>query len=258
MRHHGGMLILLPPSETKADGGDGAPLDLDALSWGELAAPRERVAKALVKLAERPKAAGKALGLGPTQLDEVERNLELLDAATMPAIERYTGVLYDALDIGSLTGETDARARRRLAIGSALFGLVRADDAIPAYRLSATSKLPRIGGLAPVWKPHLTPLLEGIVARELLVDLRSGAYQALAPARGAVTVRVLNERADGARSVVSHFNKATKGRIARVLASSPDRHRHSVRDVVKFLRADGLEVEHEAERPLHLDVILRE
>ncbi|MCW2961792.1 MAG: hypothetical protein JWM25_1896 [Thermoleophilia bacterium] len=250
------MLILLPPSETKADGGAGAPLDLDALGWQELSAPRARVTKALVQLAARPKAASKALGLGPTQADELERNVQLLDAPTMPAIERYTGVLYDSLDIGSLEGDEGERARRRIAISSALFGLVRATDPIPAYRLSGGTKLPRIGGLAPVWKPRLVPLLEQVAARELVVDLRSGAYQSLAPARGAVTVRVLNERADGGRSVVSHFNKATKGRIARVLASSPDRHRHSLRDVVKFLEADGMEVEHE--RDNHLDVILRD
>ncbi len=66
----------------------------------------------------------------------------------MPAIERYTGVLYDALDIGSLRGSAATRARTRLAVGSALFGLVRADDPVPAYRLSASSKLPAQPGLA--------------------------------------------------------------------------------------------------------------
>ena len=41
-----------------------------------------------------------------------------------------------------------ARADRRLAVGSALFGLVRGDDAIPAYRLSAGSAL-----LGPISEP---------------------------------------------------------------------------------------------------------
>ena len=51
----------------------------------------------------------------------------------------------------------------------------------------------------------------------LVVDLRSGSYAALAPVPGAVTVQVLSERPDGTRTVVSHFNKAHKGRLARLL-----------------------------------------
>ena len=33
-------------------------------------------------------------------------------------------------------------------------------------------------------------------------------------------VEVVSERADGRRTVVSHFNKAHKGRLARILAST--------------------------------------
>src|SRR5204862_6726104 len=55
----------------------------------------------------------------------------------------------------------------------------------------------------------------------LVVDLRSSTYAALwrpAPdlAKRVVTVRVLHE-VDGKRQVVSHFNKATKGRLVRAL-----------------------------------------
>ena len=57
-----------------------------------------------------------------------------------------------------------------------------------------------------------------------MVDLRSGAYASLwAPGANAVTVRVLHERESGGvvrRSVVSHFNKATKGRLIRALLES--------------------------------------
>jgi uncharacterized protein len=54
--------------------------------------------------------------------------------------------------------------------------------------------------------------------------LRSGAYASLwVPGANAVAVRVLHERESGGvvrRSVVSHFNKATKGRLARALLES--------------------------------------
>ena len=42
------VLILLPPSETKSDGGSGAPLDLDRLSLPTLTPLRRKLADALV------------------------------------------------------------------------------------------------------------------------------------------------------------------------------------------------------------------
>ena len=160
----------------------------------------------------------------------------------MPAINRYTGVLYDALDVTSLTGAAADRARTRLAVGSALFGLVRADDPIPAYRLSATSKLPGRPALATRWRPLLEPVLAGVAADELVVDLRSGSYASLGRLPDAVQVDVVSERSDGTRTVVSHFNKAHKGRLARVLASTrsePD----SASAVATIARRAGMRIE---------------
>jgi cytoplasmic iron level regulating protein YaaA (DUF328/UPF0246 family) len=59
-----------------------------------------------------------------------------------------------------------------------------------------------------------------LAADELIVDLRSGSYAALGRLPGAVEVDVLSEHPDGHRTVVSHFNKAHKGKLARALASS--------------------------------------
>lgn len=247
------VLILLPPSETKADGGDGPPLDLDALSFPELRATRDGLVSDLATLSRDEPRALTALDLSPRQASELTRNVDLRTAPTRAAIDRYTGVLYDALDAGSLRGTARARALDRLAVGSALFGVVRAGDAIPAYRLSAGSRLPGLGTLAALWRPRLQPVLVAIARTQLVVDLRSGAYRALAPIPGAITVDVLSQRADGSRSVVSHANKATKGRVARLLASTsgePSR----VADVTRVLRRGGLLVERAGDD--RLDVIL--
>ena len=112
------------------------------------------------------------------------------------------------------------RARARLAIGSALFGLLRADDHVPAYRLSATSKLPAKPTLAARWRPLLEPLLTELATENLIVDLRSGSYVALGRTPTAIRVDVLAEDPDGRRTVVTHFNKAHKGRLARALATT--------------------------------------
>jgi cytoplasmic iron level regulating protein YaaA (DUF328/UPF0246 family) len=245
------MLVLLPPSETKHPGGDGPPLDLAALTAPELTPVRTELVEALVKLADDVPASRAALGLSPKQDDEIERNAALWTGPTLPALQRYTGVLYDALDVATLTRAQRARADRRLAVGSALFGLVRGTDRIPAYRLSAGSALPGLPTLRALWKPALSPVLAAV--EKLVVDLRSGSYAALAPVPGAVTMQVLSERPDGSRSVVSHFNKAHKGRVARLLATSTA----EPSDVVglrRLLRRAGLHVEHDGGTALTLVV----
>ncbi|WP_216899491.1 peroxide stress protein YaaA [Nocardia alni] len=214
------MLVILPPSETKSDGGDLGPLDLDSLSLPQLTAVRDKLVTELVQLSGDPEAARAALSLGKGADAEIARNAALRTSATRPALERYTGVLYDALDAGSFTATERAKARERLAIGSALFGVVRADDPIPAYRLSGGSKLPGHTTLAALWKPVLTPALREEAAGQLVVDLRSGAYAQLGRIPGAVTATVLTERPDGTRTVVSHFNKHHKGLLARALVCS--------------------------------------
>lgn len=219
------MIVLLPPSETKKVGGDGPALRLDALSSPDLTPLRASLVHELVELASDVEASRRALGLSASQDAEVERNAALLSSPTLPAIARYTGVLYDALDVGSLRGAESTRARARLAVGSALFGLLRADDLVPAYRLSASSKLPGRPTLAARWRPVLEPVLADVADAELVVDLRSGSYAGLGKVPNAVRVDVLAEHPDGRRTVVTHFNKAHKGRLARVLAatrSEPD------------------------------------
>ena len=246
------VLVLLPPSETKRGGGDGPPLRLDRLAHPELNPLRAELVDELVKLAAEPAAARAALGLSAQQDAEVARNAELWTAPTVPALHRYTGVLYDALDVRSLRGAAAGRARERLAVGSALFGLVHADDPIPAYRLSAGSTLPSGGTLGARWKAVLEPVLARIAAEQLVVDLRSGSYAALARVPGAVTVNVLAERPDGSRSVVSHHNKSHKGALARLLVSS----RAEPQDagaVARIARKAGLTVER---TNTHLDLVL--
>jgi cytoplasmic iron level regulating protein YaaA (DUF328/UPF0246 family) len=243
------VLVLLPPSETKSDGGRGAPLDLGELAMPKLTEIREMLVQALVDLAADPEAAGAALGLSAGQLHEIDRNATLWTAPTTPALRRYTGVLYDALDANGFTRVQRDKAYARLAIGSALFGAVRAGDPIPAYRLSGGSKLPGFGTLASMWRPELPAALVAEADDGLVVDLRSGVYQQLGKLPDAVIATVLTEAADGSRSVVSHFNKHHKGLLARALVVSraePD----SIDGVARVASKAGLRVELVSEREL--------
>lgn len=228
------MLIILPPSETKSTGGAGAPLNFGALSFPSLNPVREAIANDLVALCSGDEAAAReVLGLGPKLAGEVAANEALLSSPTSPAIERYTGVLYDALAASDLT----PGARGRLAVGSALFGLVGAEDPIPHYRLSGTVKLPDGGAKPPTmrvrWGSAITDAL--MEADDFILDLRSGAYRTLGKAPGAVVARV--ETPDG--KVVSHFNKRHKGLLARALAEAADV--GDIEQAVDVARAAGLD-----------------
>ncbi|MFI5425805.1 YaaA family protein [Aeromicrobium sp. UC242_57] len=171
-----------------------------------------------------PKRAAEVLGLGPTQADAIEINAGLTDEPTTRADAIYTGVLFSALDLPTLDASARSRADESIAIASALFGLVRPSDHIPAYRLSGNVTLPRLGTIAGRWRNPLPKVMADVVGDGLLIDLRSGTYTALGKpptelAERTATMRVLHEH-NGQRKVVSHFNKATKGRIVRGLMES--------------------------------------
>ena len=215
------MLVLLPPSESKTSPRKGKPLDLENLSFPELNEARERVLDALISLSTHsPERARNALGLSDKQMDEVVRNQTLTSAKAAPASQIYTGVLYDALDFATLDAAAQRRAAKTLIVSSALFGAVGFADRIPAYRLSGDSVLPGLGAMNVYWRDPLAMAMEAVTAKGLIVDLRSGVYASMWKPTGAVAdrtvaIRVLQERPDGSRSVVSHFNKATKGRLIR-------------------------------------------
>lgn len=215
------MKILLPPSETKRPGGDGAPLDVRSLALPSLHASRDAVIDALVLLAADEDASRRVLKLSTKQLGEVAHNRMLRSAATMPAVDRYTGVLYDALDASSLAAPARRWLGQHVWIHSAPFGPVGALDPIPPYRLAAGTSLPGLSALRRHWA---APTSEAFAqARPAFVlDLRSEAYVALGPVPTTVPsayVRVVTEHG----RALNHFNKKSKGLLVRALAEDRPR-----------------------------------
>ncbi|BAL90043.1 hypothetical protein AMIS_48230 [Actinoplanes missouriensis 431] len=259
------MLILLPPSEGKTSATAGEPVDPASLWLPELAAARTRVLNRLVALCRRSSERSVAdsltvLGLSTGQRDEITRNARLPEAPAAPAAQIYTGVLYEALDPAGLGPESRAWLDETAVVFSGLWGVVRLGDRIPAYRCSIGVTLPQVGGLTPYWKKVLKPALDRLDGPVL--DLRSGAYVAMwAPGPQSAQVRVLHERLVGGvakRSVVSHFNKATKGRLVRALAedrATPG----SVDELVVAMRDLKFTVEERPApegRPRQLDIVV--
>ncbi|CQR64345.1 peroxide stress protein YaaA [Streptomyces leeuwenhoekii] len=258
------MLVLLPPSEGKAPSGSGAPLKLESLSLPGLGEARAAVLDELVELCAGDEDRARAvLGLSEGLRGEITKNAELRTAGARPAGEVYTGVLYDALDLASLDPAARQRAADRLLVFSGLWGAVRVTDEIPSYRCSMGVKLPGLGALAAHWRAPMAAVLPEAAGDGPVLDLRSSAYAAAWRPKGEVagrtaTVRVLHAPT---RKVVSHFNKATKGRIVRSLLTSgaaPG----SPAELVAALRDLGYEVEAQAPakagKPWSLDVLVTE
>ncbi|MET9500456.1 peroxide stress protein YaaA [Streptomyces sp. NPDC006622] len=217
------MLVLLPPSEGKAASGRGAPLKPESLSLPGLAAAREAVLRELVELcAGDEEKAREVLGLSEGLRGEIAKNTELLTAGTRPAGEIYTGVLYDALGLASLDAAAKRRAARSLLVFSGLWGAVRVTDRIPSYRCSMGVRLPGLGALGAHWRAPMAEVLPEVAGDGLVLDLRSAAYAAAWKPKGEVAARTASVRVLHAptRKVVSHFNKATKGRIVRSLLTA--------------------------------------
>ncbi len=201
------MLVLLPPSQGKASPDHGRRAGLSTLVYSRLRAPRERL------------------------LDAVDPSLRA--APAIPAAQLYTGVLFTALGLGDLPWDD-------VLIASALWGVVRPADRIPAYRLDMGVKPPGIGALAAYWRE---PLRAALPDRGLVLDLRSGAYAAAWQPRRAtrLAVRAFSEAPDGTRTVISHMAKRVRGDVARlVLQAGGAEHPE---EVVEIATAGGLRVE---------------
>jgi len=224
------MLILLPPSESKAADGDGPPIDVGALALPEAAQAREEVLALLEDLCRGPEEAARAvLGLSAAQGWAVRRNRTLADAPALRAADLYTGVLYDRLALPELLASPAAeRAAESVLIFSGLWGVLSPVDRVPPYRLSMGVKLPGAGPLGRFWRRRLSDLLDKRAQGEVVVDCRSSTYAAAwRPGGGAaertVAVRVLRETGTGGaaeRTVVSHMAKAARGCVAHGLLSA--------------------------------------
>lgn len=216
------MLILLPPSETKISGGEGE-LTLASLGFPGLASGRSAAISAVRELV----AAGQDEST-PAKQRAAQANASLESSPVMPAIERYTGVLYDGLSFGTLDDLGRTWVGDHVAIGSALFGLLRASDSIPDYKVSHGTRVPGTT-FARIWK-SVPPLTAAALADDsLVIDMRSKAYAAQLPVEGAVSFDVVDERG----KALSHWNKHAKGAFVRMLAEA----RAEPGDIESLLRA---------------------
>jgi cytoplasmic iron level regulating protein YaaA (DUF328/UPF0246 family) len=214
--------ILLPPSEAKNPGGRGLPLARRRRRQ-PIDDSRELVLQALAELlggTDQNDAARSLLLPDSVTAEALADNRRVRTAPTMPALDRYAGIVYDGLFLQPLSAAARAVADRELLIFSGLFGVLRGADPIPAYRVPAKARLPGLGVLSTFWRPRLEVLMPALLDGGPVIDLRSGDYAALwqpADPRGLVSARVLSPRPDGTLGVISFASKLAKGRLAAAL-----------------------------------------
>ena len=205
------MLILLPPSETKRPGGVGISIDKAAIIWAALDPARDQLIAALEEICRDEPSAIRALGLGKKSAEDLALNQNLMKAATMPALQRYSGVLYEALGYDSLSQAALKRANENLFIQSALFGLLPAMEQIPNYRFSASARLPGVS-LRSVWQSAHEAVWPRMIGE--ILDLRSKDYQEINPVpQDRINFKVEVLSSEG--KALNHFNKKAKGLFVR-------------------------------------------
>ena len=212
--------ILLPPSEGKAEGGDGAPWAPQDGRFGELlGAQRSALVAALSALGGGGE---QLLGVGGKHLVRAQSaNTSLLGAPTLPARRRYTGVVWDHLDLASLPPGARTRASASIVVVSGLLGLVGIDDPVPDYRLKIGATLAPMGKLSTWWRPPLSAALNTWLADRYVVDLLPNEHRAAWIPDGVEGVSVTFVERTG--KVAGHDAKAAKGRLARHLLTSRGR-----------------------------------
>lgn len=214
-------MILLPPSEGKAAGGTkGMKWNPRSGSFGPaLAAERRAVVDAL----KRAKGGDSALlGVKGAHLARAkEANVNLSGAPTLPAWQRYTGVVWDHLDIASLTATEKSRALSSIIVVSGLLGIVRADDPVPDYRLKMGARLSPLGNTTLWWRDSITTTLAKTFGKHVVIDLLPLEHRkalCIDDDMFAEYIRVgLFERGGKAGG---HDAKAAKGRLARHLITN--------------------------------------
>jgi cytoplasmic iron level regulating protein YaaA (DUF328/UPF0246 family) len=214
------LVLLLPPSEGKVPDGDGPPWSVDDGEFGALARERTRVANALRR--HRGGTARMLGATGPLLRHARGANLALVGAPTLPAWQRFCGVVWEHLDPATLPAPARRRARAGVIVVNAVTGLAAWDDPVPDFRLKLSASVPPVGNLASFWRAQLSRVLNERLAGHTVVDLLPNEHRA-AWVPALEEYRLLRPglvTSHGAPA--GHAGKAAKGRLARALLESGD------------------------------------
>ncbi len=194
------VLVLIPPSEGKSQGGDQKPLENIKSETGKV-----------VELIQKQDDVEKLYGVkGKNAQDAHALNANLLKSQTFPAIKRYTGVVYNAIEYDTLSKKAQTFFHVHFRIVSAMFGLVKPNECIPEYKIKL-SKLK----LDSYWRPILSKKLQHFYVIDLLAEeQRKAVYYEHG-------IRInFQIKKNGFLKPAGHFGKHIKGRFIRFMCEN--------------------------------------
>jgi hypothetical protein len=194
------MIILIPPSEGKASGGNLPPKK-----------KIHPITKELLVAIATDNNPEKLYGVKGNKLEEsIQANTTITTQQTLPAIQKYTGVVYDGFDYNSLSKSEQTYAHKHIKIISALFGLVSLEEPIPNYKL----KIDKLQA-ATLWKEHNSKQVE----KEFVIDLLPKAHRKAVAYTNGIAVEFVILK-NNKRIPAGHNGKFIKGRFLRWLVQN--------------------------------------
>jgi len=205
------LIILIPPSEGKAEGGDIQPVK-----------PSSDVKEMISLLQNYSGDLQNLLGVKGKALEKaVEANKNILKAKTMPAIQRYAGVVYKGVDYSTLSSDNKKYFDNHVRIVSALFGLVSPQDKIPNYKL----KIEKLNS-AKYWKKKISEKLKN----KFVIDLLPQSHKKAVEYENGIELEFKITK-NNKRIPAGHNGKYIKGRFVRWLCKTKAK---DIKDITEF------------------------
>ena len=137
-----------------------------------------------------------------------EKNLNLFSNPCSKAIERYTGVVYNQLDLNNYSEESKKYFNSNIRIFSGLFGMVKPNTLIPDYKLKMN-----VLGLTKFWSPFLS---KELAKEELIIDLLPEIHRKAYEHKNIKKISFYTKKCDKLVSA-GHHGKVVKGQFINFL-----------------------------------------
>lgn len=248
-------LLLLPPSEGKATPKPTNKPYKDCLNNPRYNAfpiineHRLQLIQALHDLINRQSGWEEIFEVKGVALEAAIRdNRNIFEAPTLPARELYNGVLYTALDYGSLGKEEKARYNAQTLIISGLYGILRPTDRIAPYKLKAGADMGgMVGKLTHFWRSRVAEVLRAEARGKVVWNLLPEQHQRMTEFPGDVAavhevkfVKRVVRSGVAEWKTISHHSKILKGALVRYMLSKDPMKPKDLRD---FTHPDGYKYE---------------
>lgn len=190
------LIILIPPSEGKTMNGEGPPFENSD----------KNIRKMFNTVKKFDGDRGKLFGLKGIALEKANAaNKNLYKIPTMPAMDRYRGVVYSAIEYKTLNDTEQARFNDRVRIISAMMGYVSPEMDIPDYKM----KIDNLGA-ADFWKPIISKNLKD----KFVVDLLPQSHKKAVSYDSGIEIEFYYDKG-GKLVPAGHHGKIIKGKFIR-------------------------------------------